>query len=1025
MATAPHTEGPIGSNRSPKGAAEAERLLLDLARQRTLREGNFDLASRQITTAATRILDVDLAGIWFFRAERTALESLDLYDRRDRTHVRGARVEAASHPRYFSALDEERVIAASDVTADPRTSELAEEYWTRLGISSTVDAPIRVGDEMVGVVCFENTGPRREWRPDELNRAATIADLVALAWETSERKRVETALGHRLELESIISVISTGLISIPPPQIDIAITAALEKIGTFVGAHLAFVIEYSDDLATITSVNEWSDGSRNLIPDIRGTSTEPFAWWRDRLVRLETVYIPDVELLPAEAAAVREMATLTEGRSCLAVPLALGQRLLGFVGFQSQSPREWSDDTVSLLRFSGDVIAGALERRRTDLLIRASESRYRLLFERNVAGLYRTTPAGRILECNQAMADIFGFTSAAALMACDPRTLYLDPEARTTMLAALEAKQTLSNFELQLRRADGASIWVIANVSLVDDPVEGKVLEGTLCETTEAKRAEVALRESEERYRLLFERNPAGVFRCDAGGHILDCNQACARILGFSTPAELMRRNLVQLFVTQEELAAEFRDLRARRSITNREAELRRADGSSGWVLVNVSIRELPDGREVIEGGIVDITDRKLAEAQIEYQAYHDALTGLPNRLLLQDRLEVALAQARRLDRPLGLLFLDLDEFNLVNDTLGHHVGDKLLQRIAARLRAVVREDDTVARMGGDEFTILVPQLRDERHAILVAETLIDAVAEPIEIESHALYPTVSIGIALFPNDGSDVATLLRSADAALYRAKELGRNNYQLATPAMNERAAERLTLERNLRVALDRDELILHYQPQCDLRTGAIRGVEALIRWNHPQKGLLAPGAFIPIAEETRLIVPIGEWVLREACLQMRRWQEAGVGPPRISVNLSPKQFRRGDLARTVRQVLRETGIDPSALELEITESLAMQSTEWTMETLRELKALGAQIAIDDFGTGYSSLGYLKEFPIDCIKIDRSFVEHIDTDESDAAIVSAIIAVAKTLRLRTIAEGVETEHQKAFLLDRGCEEM
>jgi EAL domain-containing protein (putative c-di-GMP-specific phosphodiesterase class I) len=240
-----------------------------------------------------------------------------------------------------------------------------------------------------------------------------------------------------------------------------------------------------------------------------------------------------------------------------------------------------------------------------------------------------------------------------------------------------------------------------------------------------------------------------------------------------------------------------------------------------------------------------------------------------------------------------------------------------------------------------------------------------------------------------------------------------------------MNERAAERLSLERNLRVALDREELVLHYQPQCDLRTGAIRGFEALVRWNHPQKGLLPPGAFIPVAEETRLIFPIGEWVMREACAQMRRWQDSGIHGQRISVNLSPKQFRRGDLARTVRQVLRETGVDPATLELEITESIAMQSTEWTKETLLELKSLGIQVAIDDFGTGYSSLGYLKAFPIDCIKIDRSFVEHITTDESDAAIVSAIIAVAKTLRLRTIAEGVETEQQRQFLKERGCEEM
>ncbi|MFA6958173.1 MAG: EAL domain-containing protein [Thermoanaerobaculia bacterium] len=901
MSTVTNADDPSGASRLRKAAGESERLLVDLARQRTLREGDFEAAAKRITTAATRILDVDLVGVWFYSPQRDALVCIDMFDRRDRSSSRGMQVDACRFPRYYAALEAERVIAAADVLTDPRTSELSAAYWVPYGVTSSIDAPVRVGDELVGVLCAEHFGPRRDWSGDEVHFAATIADLVAIAWESSERKRVESELGRRLELENIISQISKQMIAMPPQEFDRAIAEALEKIGSFVGASLAFVVEYSDDLSTIRATHEWCEGGRKIIPDVRGTSTEPFAWWREKLVRLETVYIPNVALLPPEASAIREMAEQTDGRSCLAVPIALGQQLLGFVGFHSRSPREWSSEIIALLRFSGDVIASALERRRSDGLIRASE----------------------------------------------------------------------------------------------------------------------------ERYRLLFERNPAGVFRCDAAGRILDCNQACARILGFASPSELMRMNLSHLFVTQDEMMVEFRDLRARGSITNREVELRRPDGVSSWVLVNVAIRELDDGREIIEGGVVDITERKHAEAKIEYQAYHDALTGMPNRLLLQDRLEVALAQARRLDRMLGLLLIDLDEFKLINDTLGHHVGDKLLQRIASRLRTAVRDDETVARMGGDEFTVLVPQMLDERHAILVAEKLIDAVAEPIEIEGHSLYPTASIGIALFPNDGADAATLLRSVDAALYRAKELGRNNFQLATPAMNDRAAERLSLERNLRVALDRKELVLHYQPQCDLRTGIIRGVEALIRWNHPQKGLLPPGAFIPVAEETRLIVPIGEWVMREACAQMRRWQESGLPPMRVSVNLSPKQFRRGDLARTVRQVLRETGVDPAALELEITESLAMQRTDWTIETLRELKALGVQIAIDDFGTGYSSLGYLKAFPIDCIKIDRSFVEHIDTSESDAAIVSAVIAVAKSLRLRTIAEGVETPKQKEFLEQRGCDEM
>jgi diguanylate cyclase (GGDEF)-like protein len=415
----------------------------------------------------------------------------------------------------------------------------------------------------------------------------------------------------------------------------------------------------------------------------------------------------------------------------------------------------------------------------------------------------------------------------------------------------------------------------------------------------------------------------------------------------------------------------------------------------------------------------------ELASDEIEHLAYHDALTGLPNRPLFFDRLIVSLAQASRANQKVGVFFLDLDRFKDINDSLGHSLGDALLKSVADRIRHCVREGDTLARFGGDEFTLLIPRIDHIEDAAKIAQKIIETLKIPFVIHDRELFVSTSIGVSIYPADGADSETLVRNADTAMYRAKDAGRDNYQLYAPQMNARALERLSLENALRKAIHQKELVVHYQPIINAESMAVVGLEALLRWNHPELGLLAPGHFISVAEHSGLIVPIGEWVLRTACRQLRVWQKRFDRHLTVSVNLSARQFQQPNLVEQIRSAVQESGIETTTLEVEITESSAMQNSDNTIVTLRDLKQLGIRIAMDDFGTGYSSLNYLKRFPIDTLKLDQMFVRDVASDPSDAAIVTAIISMAHSLNLKVIAEGVESEEQFAFLKSRKCDSL
>ncbi len=537
-------------------------------------------------------------------------------------------------------------------------------------------------------------------------------------------------------------------------------------------------------------------------------------------------------------------------------------------------------------------------------------------------------------------------------------------------------------------------------------------------------------RRAEEKMRLaakVFESAAEGIMITDAQSHIVAVNDAFTATTGHE-PDEVLGKT-PSLLQSGKHDAEFYRDLwKSLKETGQWKGEIwnRRKNGElyPQWLSIN-TVRDAKGGVGNYVGMFTDITARKQAEERLRVLAYHDPLTGLPNRALFHTLLNQALVKAQRHHRLGAVLFIDLDRFKNINDTLGHPAGDLLLKEAAARLLTCLRQSDTTARLGGDEFTILLEEIAHEQDAIIVAQKILAALAEPFNLASHEVFVTASIGISLFPHDGGDVDALLKNADTALYRTKEQGRNGYTLYTAEMNATALKRMALENSLRRALERREFLLHYQPRVALDTGRMICIEALLRWQHPELGLVMPDQFISLAEETGLIMPIGEWVLHTACAQTKAWQTSGFPVLRVSVNLSARQFKQPDLVDQVADALRDTGLAPDSLELELTESTVMQDAEDAVTKLNALKQLGVHLSIDDFGTGYSSLEYLKHFPIDILKIDRSFVRDIPGDSDNGAIVRAIIAMAHSLKIKVTAEGVETAEQLGFLKAYRCDEM
>ena len=748
----------------------------------------------------------------------------------------------------------------------------------------------------------------------------------------------------------------------------------------------------------------------------------------------------------------------------------------------------WVNRTVSLVHDAAGqplyfirIIEDITERKAAEKALRDSESRYRSVIAVMAEGVFLRDDQGRIVACNASAERIIGRTFEQMR-----GNLYFDanwqpiredgspiPDEERTVNAVLRSAKPQSNVTMGMRKVDGTVLWLVINAQPLfegrDSAPVGVV--STVTDITQRKQAEMRQTLEHKVTRLLseaqsLEESLAEILKtisetlgCACGSCWLwdedEQKRVCAENWGVQSPeiAEFLALN------RRPQQA-----VRAPGGLRNRVWE----DGEPVWiadVTQEATFRRAPLAAKAglhgafafpilcgddilgvmeffsrysrpadevlllsarsIGSQIGQFLARRKAEERVSRLAQFDDLTGLPNRSTFNQRLQHALAQAQRHAKPLAVLFIDLDRFKIINDTLGHDAGDRVLRQVSERFGECLRESDTVARVGGDEFVVLIEELPDPVHVASVAQKILAAVAEPFILEAQEFRITASIGISTYPDDSADLPTLLKNADLAMYRAKEQGKNNYQFYSAQMNVHSVERLTLESGLRRAVERHEFVLHYQAKIEMQSGRITGMEALVRWQPPGKPLVPPAQFIPLAEETGLIVPIGEWVLKTACARNKYWQDRGLPPLRVAVNLSPRQFAHEQLLQDVARILAETGLDPATLEFEITESMVMHNPQHAVKLLNELKAMGIHLSIDDFGTGYSSLSYLKRFPIDSVKIDRSFIRDIPDDPDDAAITQAIIAMAHGLRLTVIAEGVETTGQVRFLRDHGCDEI
>ena len=635
---------------------------------------------------------------------------------------------------------------------------------------------------------------------------------------------------------------------------------------------------------------------------------------------------------------------------------------------------------------------------------------------------YRTDRHGVFTRVSRSVEQLLGYT-VVEVLGRKLADLYCFPADRQDFVARMRANDgRIVGAESRLRHKDGHEVWVRTNAHFIHDAAGNVVgVEGTTRDNTGPRRAEEELRLAAK----VFESSGEAIMITDAGGRIISVNQAFSRVTGHAA-RDVVGRNANLLSSGRH--SREFFDQMWRSVLDNGywQGEIwnRRHNGEvfPEWLGIS-SVRDA-DGKITHFVGIFsDISERKAAEAKIAFLAHHDPLTGLPNRLLLKDRMQQGMAHAERAGRKVALLFVDLDRFKAVNDSFGHPAGDVLLRDAAQRLRACVRDSDTISRHGGDEFLVVLTDLQSSEVPAQIAHKIMATLSQPFHIEAHEATISASVGIAVYPEDGADFDELLKKADTAMYHAKEAGRNACRFYTERMNTDAQERLDLHGRLRRALEREEFVLYYQPLVDLKTGDIVGGEALLRWQSPEHGLIAPGNFIPATEHSGLIVPLGEWVLQEACGELARWHAQGRRQLSMAVNISSIQFRRGDVEETVLRALASSGATPAALELELTESLLIDGAEQVLATIRRLQALGVRLAIDDFGTGYSSLAYLKRFAVDKLKIDQSFVRDLVSNPDDAAIVRAVIQMAGSLNLKVLAEGVETEAVAAELRAMQCD--
>ncbi|MFV8826235.1 EAL domain-containing protein [Alkalihalobacterium sp. APHAB7] len=665
-----------------------------------------------------------------------------------------------------------------------------------------------------------------------------------------------------------------------------------------------------------------------------------------------------------------------------------------------------------------------LERREAELLLqlRTEEKLNAKILDALPINIFLEDYEGRTIFANKQACDCNGLTSEELVgkTVFDFFTKPIAKKIRQDDIHVWKAKQLFTKEVQTDFLGQEGYVYTGKTIISIEDELKKEYLLGFALDITDRVKAEKRLKESEELFRKLVDQAADSFFLSNSEGQILDVNTAACNQLGYSRE-ELLNLSIKDIVSLSADKLATVYEKVAKRKSYNYEHGMLRKDGSVFPADTNVGLIHIGD-RTLYLGLSRDISDRKKAEKQMEHMAYHDSLTGLPNRWYIHTYIKRYLTEERTQDEKLAFLLLDLDHFKVINDSLGHQAGDLLLQQVAKRLHYSISQDDTLARLGGDEFIIVLPNLKDHREAVTVCEKIMKAMEDPFFIEGQNFKVSTSIGVSIVPDHGEDIHTLIQNADIAMYSSKEQGRNSFRFFNKVMKDSAQKRMEMEISLRQALEKNEFILHYQPKLNLKTGTIYGMEALIRWQKEDNKLIYPGQFIELAEETGLIIPIGEWVLREACKQCKIWNDAG-HPLTVSVNLSAQQFQKHDLTEMIAKIIEETGLNPNALELELTESTVMKEPKQATYMLQQLKELGVSISIDDFGTGFSSLSYLNQFPIDTLKIDRSFIYDAHENKANQSIASAIISLAHSLGLNVVAEGVENEEQLKFLKTKQCD--
>ena len=841
-----------------------------------------------------------------------------------------------------------------------------------------------------------------------------LSGLLAFVWETAEgdlQKAIET-------VQALVKIVffDIGLTLDTYTHVDrwtiAELQAHAQRIVTSIPSGLLVL---SADLRVLFANRQFLEVV-GVSPDrVVGMPLEAFfpgiGWW-DHVARVLAGFGHAHAPIEIELAAPR-------GTRHLQIRLAT-------IDVSARSADEQGEDPARLLLVLDDVT----ERKQTEAALQESQRSLSTLIS-NLPGLVYRCANDRdwtVEFMSQGAFLLTGYPSEAFVQkTVTYGSLIHHDDAERVWTEVQEAVGAGKAFDLVYRlhtaRGEEKWVWERGRGVFAEDGAL-LALEGLISDVTDRKRAEEAVRDGEERYRNLVENAHDMIQSLGPDGRLLFVNRAWLETMGYAE-SEISSLNFFRIVHPQSRVHCQqlFAEMLAGRATAAIQAALVAKDGRVIEVEGNVTSRYENDRVVATQAIFRNVTEHRAWEERLKHAVSHDPLTNLPNRTVFMDRLSQALVRVRWSGKPVAVFVLDLDRFKLVNDTLGHASGDRLLLAVAERLTGCLRDGDTVARLGGDEFAILLPEIAKASDSVTVVEKMFTALQSPFVIDDHELFVTTSIGMSIAPDDGEAAGVLVKNADTAMYRAKDQGRNTYQLYSPSMNVSTMERLSLEGSLRHALDRCEFVVYYQPQVDLRTGRICGMEALVRWQHPDLGLVSPAKFIPLAEETGLIVPIGEVVLRASCAQNRTWQKAGFAPFPVSVNLSARQFQHPNLKDVIARILRETELDPKWLDLEMTESLLMDDAERTVGTLVHLHAMGIRLSIDDFGVGYSSLNYLKRFPIDTVKIDQSFVRHITSDADDAAIATAIIAMAHSLKLKVVAEGVETDDQMAFLNEKGCD--